>query len=85
MVQRVALYTRVSTSDQSCERQVAELTGFAERSSFEIVAVVKGVVSEFGKNRTLTRYAATILDELTHNVLENTIGLAQVQAPHHRQ
>jgi DNA invertase Pin-like site-specific DNA recombinase len=59
MVQRVALYTRVSTSDQSCE--------------------------EFGKNRTLTRYAATILDELTHNVLENTIGLAQVQAPHHRQ
>lgn len=41
MVQRVALYARVSTTDQSCERQVAELTGYAERSGFEIVAIVK--------------------------------------------
>ncbi len=41
MVQRVAIYTRVSTNDQSCERQVAELTVYAERSNFEIVAVVK--------------------------------------------
>lgn len=41
MVQRVALYTRVSTADQSCERQVAELTAYAERSNFEIVAVVR--------------------------------------------
>lgn len=35
MVQRVALYTRVSTADQSCERQVAELTAYAGRSNFE--------------------------------------------------
>jgi putative DNA-invertase from lambdoid prophage Rac len=45
MVQRVALYTRVSTTDQSCERQVAELTAFAERSNFDIVAVVKETAS----------------------------------------
>ena len=45
MVQRVALYTRVSTTDQSCERQVAELTAYAERSNFEIVAVVKETAS----------------------------------------
>jgi|688.fasta_scaffold04348_18 putative DNA-invertase from lambdoid prophage Rac len=45
MVQRVALYTRVSTADQSCERQVAELTAYAERSGFEIVAVVKETAS----------------------------------------
>ena len=41
MVQRVALYTRVSTTDQSCERQVAELTAYAKRSDFEILAVIK--------------------------------------------
>lgn len=45
MVQRVALYTRVSTSDQSCERQVTELTAYAERSDFEIVAVFKETAS----------------------------------------
>jgi DNA invertase Pin-like site-specific DNA recombinase len=45
MVQRVALYARVSTTDQSCERQIAELTGYAERSGFEIVAVVKETAS----------------------------------------
>ena len=45
MVQRVALYTRVSTTDQSCERQVAELTTYAERSGFEIVAVLKETAS----------------------------------------
>lgn len=45
MVQRVALYSRVSTADQSCERQVAELTAYAERSHLEIVVVVKETAS----------------------------------------
>lgn len=45
MVQRVALYTRVSTSDQSCERQIAELTGYAARVGFEIVATIKETAS----------------------------------------
>jgi DNA invertase Pin-like site-specific DNA recombinase len=52
MVQRVALYTRVSTADQSCERQVAELTAYAERSNFEIVAVVKETASGAKDDRT---------------------------------
>ncbi len=41
MVQRIAIYTRVSTNDQSCDRQVAELTAYALRSNFEIVAIFK--------------------------------------------
>lgn len=45
MVQRVALYARVSTSDQSCERQLAELTDYAGRNDFEIVDVFKEVGS----------------------------------------
>jgi DNA invertase Pin-like site-specific DNA recombinase len=45
MVQRVALYARVSTTDQSCERQVEELTAYAERGGYEIVAVIKETAS----------------------------------------
>lgn len=37
MVQRVAIYARVSTADQSCERQINELQHFARRSNFEVV------------------------------------------------
>jgi putative DNA-invertase from lambdoid prophage Rac len=39
--QRVAIYCRVSTADQSCERQERDLRAFAERGGFEIVAVHK--------------------------------------------
>lgn len=51
MVHRVALYTRVSTSDQSCERQIAELTAYANRAGFEIVATVKETASGTKNNR----------------------------------
>jgi putative DNA-invertase from lambdoid prophage Rac len=37
--QRAAIYCRVSTADQSCERQERDLRAFAERSGFEIVGV----------------------------------------------
>lgn len=52
MVQRVALYTRVSTSDQSCERQIAELTAYVNRAGLEIVATVKETVSGTKNDRT---------------------------------
>ena len=39
MVQRVAIYARVSTADQSCDRQIAELTDYANRAGFDIVSV----------------------------------------------
>ena len=41
MGQRVAIYCRVSTADQSCERQERDLQAFAARGGFEIVAVHK--------------------------------------------
>jgi len=37
LVQRVAVYARVSTSDQSCARQLTELAEYAARCGFEIV------------------------------------------------
>ena len=41
MGQRAALYCRVSTADQSCDRQERDLRAFAKRSGFEIVGVYK--------------------------------------------
>lgn len=35
--QRAAVYARVSTADQSCERQLRDLAAFAERGGFEVV------------------------------------------------
>ena len=37
MGHRAAIYARVSTADQSCERQLRDLAAFAERGGFEVV------------------------------------------------
>lgn len=39
--QRVAIYCRVSTADQSCARQERDLTAFADRAGYEVVGVFK--------------------------------------------
>ena len=44
MGQRVAVYCRVSTSDQSCARQERDLLAFATRSGYEVVGVFKEMV-----------------------------------------
>jgi DNA invertase Pin-like site-specific DNA recombinase len=51
MKNRAAIYTRVSTSDQSCERQVAELTAFAERGGYDVVGVFTETASGASANR----------------------------------
>jgi putative DNA-invertase from lambdoid prophage Rac len=51
MGQKAVIYARVSTSDQSCERQIGELTSFAERGDFEIVEVFKETASGTKSNR----------------------------------
>jgi putative DNA-invertase from lambdoid prophage Rac len=43
--QRAALYARVSTSDHSCERQLDDLTAFAERGGYEVVGIFKETAS----------------------------------------
>ena len=42
---QVAIYCRVSTDDQSCERQERDLRAFAKRAEHEIVAVFKETAS----------------------------------------
>jgi putative DNA-invertase from lambdoid prophage Rac len=43
--QPVAIYCRVSTDDQSCERQERDLRAFAERAGHHVVAVFKETAS----------------------------------------
>ena len=45
MGQRAVIYARVSTSDQSCARQVGELTAFAARAGYNVVEVFKETAS----------------------------------------
>jgi putative DNA-invertase from lambdoid prophage Rac len=42
---QVAIYCRVSTDDQSCERQERDLRAFAKRAGHKIVAVFKETAS----------------------------------------
>ena len=52
MGQKAAIYARVSTSDQSCDRQVIELTAFAERGDFEVIGIFKETASGTSANRS---------------------------------
>jgi putative DNA-invertase from lambdoid prophage Rac len=52
LVQKVAIYCRVSTSDQSCQRQERDLLEYATLSGFEVVGVWKETASGVKFNRT---------------------------------
>jgi putative DNA-invertase from lambdoid prophage Rac len=47
----VAIYCRVSTDDQSCERQELDLRAFARRAGHHIVAVFKETASGVKNDR----------------------------------
>jgi len=49
--QRAAIYARVSTSDQSRDRQVSELTAFAARGGYDVVGIFKETASGASANR----------------------------------
>lgn len=52
MGQRAAIYACVSTADQSCERQLRDLAGFAERGGYEVVEVFRETASVMKGNRS---------------------------------
>ena len=60
MGQRVALYCRVSTADQSCARQECDLTAFAERSGYEVVGTFKETDSGVKLDRAERRKVMTL-------------------------
>jgi putative DNA-invertase from lambdoid prophage Rac len=57
---QIALYCRVSTDDQSCERQERDLRAFAKRAGHKIVAVFKETASG-AKNDRIQRKKAMAL------------------------
>ena len=55
MGQRVALYCRVSTADQSCARQERDLAAFVERSGYDVVGTFKETGSGVKQDRAERR------------------------------
>ncbi len=51
MVQKVAIYCRVSTADQSCSRQERDLLEYAKKADYEVVGVWKETASGSKNNR----------------------------------
>jgi DNA invertase Pin-like site-specific DNA recombinase len=57
---KVAIYCRVSTDDQSCERQERDLKAYAKRCGHDIVAVFKEQASGAGlAEMTIFQFAVT--------------------------
>lgn len=48
---RAVIYARVSTSDQSCERQITDLTEFAARAGYGVLDVHRETISGTKTNR----------------------------------
>ena len=53
MGQRVAIYCRVSTADQSCERQERDLQAYAKRAGHRVIGVFKETASGAKDNRPM--------------------------------
>jgi putative DNA-invertase from lambdoid prophage Rac len=51
MVQKVAIYCRVSTNDQSCSRQERDLRAYAKKAGYEVVGVWFETASGSKNNR----------------------------------
>jgi DNA invertase Pin-like site-specific DNA recombinase len=89
MGQRVALYCRVSTADQSCARQERDLAAFAARAGYEVVGTFKetgsGVKLDRAERRCVMALAqarqidAVLVTELSRGERSTTDLLATLQ------
>lgn len=74
MGQRSAIYCRVSTADQSCERQERDLTAFADRANYEVAAIFK----ETGSGKKLDRAERRKVMALAQSRLIDTILVTEL-------
>lgn len=63
MGQRAAIYCRVSTADQSCERQEHDLLAFAERGGYEVISIVKETASGSRNDRAQRARVMTLAQD----------------------
>jgi putative DNA-invertase from lambdoid prophage Rac len=61
---QVAIYCRVSTEDQSCERQERDLRAFAKRARHEVVAVFRETATELSRWGRASQDLVQTLDDL---------------------
>lgn len=57
---RVAIYARVSTDDQNCERQIGELTAYCDRAGWEVAGVYREVASGAKNDRPVRKEVITL-------------------------
>ena len=55
MGQKVVIYCRVSTNDQSCERQEKDLLAFAQRANYEVIGLFKEIASGTKDTRAIRK------------------------------
>lgn len=63
--QTCAIYCRVSTDEQNCDRQEFELLAFAERMDYEVVGIYKEVASGAKDNRQIRRQVIDLANKGT--------------------
>jgi DNA invertase Pin-like site-specific DNA recombinase len=79
--QRAALYCRVSTADQSCDRQERDLCAFAKRGGFDIVGVHKEKASCAKTNRIQRKRVSYRSIGRQLGLSKNTVGAIAQRAP----
>lgn len=90
---RTAIYTRVSTSDQSMDRQIRELRAYATARSWEIVREVQEVASgasrrrpmreevlQLARSRSVDAILVLALDRWGRSVQDLVLTMAELEA-----
>jgi hypothetical protein len=72
--QRAAIYCRVSTADQCCDRQERDLRAFADRSGLEIVGIYKEKASgaksdRIERKKVMAHAQAHEIDAILHRTV----------------
>lgn len=62
-LRKAVIYCRVSTGDQSCQRQERDLRSFAKRGGFEVVQVFKETASGSANNRSERKKVMTLAQD----------------------
>src|SRR3954470_18129928 len=94
--QRAALYCRVSTTDQSCERQERDLVAFARRAGYEVVGIYKETASGVKLDRAKRKHVLALVAQgrsyrlvgrevgLSKNTVADIVKRARAQPAHER-
>ena len=66
---RCVIYCRVSTSDQSCDRQERDLVEFADRAGYEVIEIFKETASGAKDNRPERKKVITLAQKRAIDVV----------------